>query len=568
MSTTSPPPSSSSTSQYLLDRSLATLRSNARAWSERSIGDRRDDLAGIARRTLEAAPDLVADAVRAKGIPDSMAGEEWVAGPLSVLRTIRFLGSTLRGIERRGDVPLPEDAMRERADGQVVVDVMPADGWDRLLYPGWSAAVRMDPSIPYSHARRAVGGHYTKPETATPGVAAVLGAGNVSSIAPLDIIHQLFVDGRVALLKFNPVNDYIGPYVEHAFADLIEAGFVRTAYGGSDVGEHLVVHPEVDAVHVTGSETTHDAIVFGPGEEGQRRRQRNEPRMRKPITSELGNLSPVIVAPGEWSRRQLWYQAGHVATQLLQNAGYNCNAAKVLVVPSSWPQRDEFLDALGERLASHPHRPAYYPGSLERYRRVVDAGGDVTTFGPADDGVPPTLIGIQATAEHPAFEEEAFCRIMAVVGLPGADPASFLDEAVAFCNDRLRGTLNATIIVDTATLRAERVAVDRAIDRLRYGSIGLNVWAAAAFPLGVTPWGAHPGHTLDDIGSGIGFVHNARLIDHPQKTVVNAPFVQVPLPPWSVFHRRSTAVLRRATAFEADPALWRVPGLLATALAS
>ncbi|NIS34142.1 MAG: aldehyde dehydrogenase, partial [Actinobacteria bacterium] len=77
---------------------------------------------------------------------------------------------------------------------------------------------------------------------------------------------------------------------------------------------------------------------------------------------ELGNVSPVIIAPGSWSRRQLDYQAEHLATQLLQNAGYNCNAAKVVILPEGWDQADEFMGLVGERLASRPDRPAFYPG--------------------------------------------------------------------------------------------------------------------------------------------------------------------------------------------------------------
>lgn len=566
MSTILPPPRAAATSPYLLDRSLATLRAGADAWTRRTIEERIDDLEILARRTWEVAPDLVADAAAAKGIGPGMAGEEWIVGPLSVLRMIRFLRDTLVGIRRRGEVSLPDDSVRELTSGQVAVDVLPGDRWDRILYPGWKAEVRMDPAIGRGAARRHIGGIYTKPESSSAAVALVLGAGNVSSIAPLDLIHKLFTEGHVVMLKFNPVNDYIGCYLEHAFADLIAAGFVRTSYGGADVGEHLVFHPEVDEVHITGSETTHDSIVFGGGTEGAARKAANDPRLSKPITSELGNVSPVIVVPGEWSKREMEYQAEHVATQLVHNAGYNCNAAKVVVLPAAWDQRGEFMELVGTKLASRPDRPAFYPGSLERYRRIVDAGGRIRTYGDSADGLPATVVELDPREEHPAFSEEAFCRVMAAVELPGDDPAAYLQFAVEFCNDRLRGTLNATLLVDEATRTEHAADLARAEDDLRYGTVGVNVWAAAGFPLGVTPWGAFPGHTLDDIGSGIGFVHNARLIDRPQKTVIRGPFVLSPKPGWSVFHRRSTTVLRRAAAFEARPAAWRIPGLLAAAL--
>src|SRR5260221_3224460 len=50
-----------------------------------------------------------------------------------------------------------------------------------------------------------------------------------------------------------------------------------------------------------------------------------------------------------------------------------------------------------------------------------------------------------------------------------------------------------------------------AVEDLRYGAIGLNVWNAVAFLLAQATWGAYPGHTLDDIQSGIGVVRNSFL---------------------------------------------------------
>jgi acyl-CoA reductase-like NAD-dependent aldehyde dehydrogenase len=260
------------------------------------------------------------------------------------------------------------------------------------------------------------------------------------------------------------------------------------------------------------------------------------------------------------------YQAEHVATQLLHNAGYNCNAAKVLILPEQWSQADEFLDLVADKIASRPRRPAYYPGSQERYDRIVEGGGVVRTLGGSATGVPPTMIAVDAGNDHPAFTEEAFCRIMATVRLSGDDPASFLAEAVSFCNERLRGTLNVTVIVDPDTLRAEARSVEQAIDGLHYGTVSLNLWAAAGFPLGVTPWGAYPGHSLDDIGSGIGFVHNARLIDRPEKTVIRAPFIHVPKPTWSAFHRNADKAVELATRFESAPSVVKLPALLAAAV--
>ncbi|MFH1105480.1 MAG: aldehyde dehydrogenase family protein [Actinomycetota bacterium] len=551
-----------------LDAAAATLAGRARAWVEVPLREKVGHLREVMSRFGEVSADLVRDALAAKGVDRSYAGEDWVSGPLSVLRTARFLAATLEGIDRTGRVPLPDGAIRERPDGQVAVDVMPGDGWDRIQYPRWRAEVRMEPAVGYAEARHHLGGIHTKPDTATAAVAVVLGAGNVASIGPLDLIHKLFVEGHVAILKFNPVNEYVGPHVEHAFTRLVDAGFVRFAYGGPSVGDHLVHHPSVDEVHLTGSEHTYNAIVFGPGAGGATRRARGEPLLRKRITAELGNVSPVIVVPGGWKERDVAYQAEHVVTQVVQNAGYNCNAAKVIVLPQRWPQRGAFLDAVEALLAARPERPSYYPGTEQRFARAAAGAASVRVFGTARPGViPPAIIeDLDPREPSPAFTEEAFCQVVATTSLPGDDPAEYLDRAVAFCNERLRGSLNATLLIDTATGRSLGPALARAVSALRYGAVGVNLWAAAAFPLGVTPWGAFPGNPPSDIQSGSGFVHNARLVDRPEKTVMSAPFLQYPKPPWSVFHRHSAEALERAAAFEAGPGPIRLLRLLGSAL--
>ena len=54
-------------------------------------------------------------------------------------------------------------------------------------------------------------------------VALVLGAGNVSSIGPMDALYKLFVEDQVVVFKTHPVNVYLGPLLEEAFRALIDA---------------------------------------------------------------------------------------------------------------------------------------------------------------------------------------------------------------------------------------------------------------------------------------------------------------------------------------------------------
>jgi aldehyde dehydrogenase (NAD(P)+) len=558
------------TPRFVLDRSLTTLSGRAAAWLVTPIDRKVEYLRSVGREVMRVSGDLVGEALAAKGVDERYSGEDWVAGPVTLLRTVRFLAETLEGIADTGRVPISEREVSVRPGGQVVVRVVPSDRWDRVLYRGVTADVWLDPEVGRGDLEANLGSFYTKGVLPDPRVVAVLGAGNVASIGPLDVIHKLFVDGAVVVLKYNPVNDYVGPHIEAAFADLIADGFVRTAYGGADVGEYLVRHPSVGEVHITGAARTHDSIVWGPGEEGEARRAAGTPLLDKPITSELGNVSPVIVVPGRWKERDLRFQAEGLATQMMQNNGFNCNAAKVILFHRAWPQRHEFLAHLRRVLLSLPSRPAYYPGAEERFDRFVESHSSVEMLGRRRPGVvpPALLVGVDPEFEHLAFTEEAFCSLAATTELGGDDTADFLARAVEFCNDHLEGTLNVTLLVDSVTERALAPGLDAACAALRYGTVGINIWAAAGFVFGTTPWGGYPGATIADVQSGIGFVHNARLIDRPHKTVVRGPFRPRPKPPWFVTHGNTHAALRRSAEFEADPGVARLVALSAAAVRS
>jgi hypothetical protein len=49
-----------------------------------------------------------------------------------------------------------------------------------------------------------------------------------------------------------------------AFAPLVDSGFLAIVYGDVDVGTHLINHPLVQSVHLTGSARTFESIVWGP----------------------------------------------------------------------------------------------------------------------------------------------------------------------------------------------------------------------------------------------------------------------------------------------------------------
>ena len=166
-------------------------------------------------------------------------------------------------------------------------------------------------------------------------------------------------------------------------------------------------------------------------------------------------------------------------------------------------------------------------------------------FGDPPDGHLPWMLipGLSPDAtDDPCYTVEAFCSITAETPIEAPDATTFLERATAFVNERVWGTLNATLIVDGATARdrTTKAALERAIEDLRYGTVALNTWSAAGYGMGITPWGAAPGNPRHAIGSGTGFVHNPLMFGRIEETVVRGPFRPWPKPPWFASHRRPT----------------------------
>lgn len=121
-------------------------------------------------------------------------------------------------------------------------------------------------------------------------------------------------------------------------------------------------------------------------------------------------------------------------------------------------------------------------------------------------------------------------------------------------------------------------AFARAIADLRYGTIGINAWTGVGYLTPYATWGAFPGHTLDDVQSGIGVVHNALLLERTERTVVDGPFRPTPRallhgewtispkPPWFVDNRTAATTGKLLTSFAARPRWSALPAIFASAL--
>ncbi len=563
---------------HQLDQTVEELVAAKQAWAATGIPARLAILDAVRTGIMSVAEDWALTAARAKQIPDGspLVGEEWMSGPYALMSGCDALALTLR--EMDGKRFLKHVPVRDLATGQIAARVFPQSIFDRLLLSGVTADVWMKPGVTRANlADNTAHAYDIPPERRTGMVALVLGAGNIAAIAPLDCFQKIFVEHQVTLLKLNPVNDYLYDFLEVALKPLIDANALRIVRGGADVGAYLCDHAGIDEIHITGSQASHDAIVWGPGEEGRANKGNGTPRNDRRITSELGAVCPTIVVPGPWSAADIAFQAEHIASQKLHNSGFNCIACQMLVVSGGWDQTSALLQKVDETIKAAPPRGLYYPGATQRMADFAKRGQPTMV---KRAGAPDCVVIPFAKANDPSIAtQEVFAPALSVHRLEESDPEAFLRAAIAYSNDELYGTLGANILIHPATIRAiGKKKFETIVAELRYGCIAINAWTGLGFLLAQAPWGAFPGHTLDDVRSGIGFVHNSFMFDAPERTIVTAPFrpfprtalsgglTMLPRPPWFVTNTQQHVVGRLLTAFQYKPSWAKLPRIFAHAL--
>ena len=317
------------------DQDLSTLDAAKHQWAKTPIDDRISLLRAVKDALMPVAEGWATTAARKKQLPagSALVGEE--SGPYALMAGCNGLMGTLSRME--GKTFLIHLPTRELANGQTAVRIMPHSIWDRLLLSGVKADVWMQHGVNAANLPENAAKAYDIPlEQRVRKVALVLGAGNIAAISPLDAFQKLFVESQVVLLKMNPVNDYLTEYLEAALKPLIDADVLRIHRGDGPAGAYLCEHPLVEEIHITGARATHDAIVWGTGEDGKKNQAAGTPKNPRHVTSELGAVCPTIVVPGPWSTADIRFQAEQIATMKLHNSGFNCVAVQSLILSNDW----------------------------------------------------------------------------------------------------------------------------------------------------------------------------------------------------------------------------------------
>ena len=467
-------------------------------------------------------------------------GEEWLGGPFaSVLATQYYIKSLTN------DDDLVEKKYNSEENSY---KVFPNSFTERITFPFIDAKVIFNKSMSFEDINKYRG--FSKRYDIDPSITLVLGAGNFSSIPYLDVLYHLITRKSVILLKLNPVNEYLKPVFEKVFQSFIERGYIIVTTGNIDESKYMAKHPGINHIHLTGSDKTFEDIVYGRELTEKERKSKSLSKINnKPITSELGNVTPIIIHPGKWSTSDIKYQARKIVTAKLNNNGFNCIAAQVVVLPDGWGQTETLIKFVKHYMSKAKERKAYYPESIERLEKLEkDKGYERVN---ALSCVTPHLT--REIKAYSKFEiDEVWSSTIYFKKIEYTSVEDFANKAIDYCNDELWGNLGVSVIIKDHDRKFNNHITNLYVDNLNYGTVAINEWAAIGYIIPQLPWGGFPGNRDNDIQSGQSVVHNSMLFESPLKGVVNTKFRISRLidPPWFVTNKKARRLFRNLTYYQ------------------
>ena len=524
-----------------IDRYITTLRTNSKEFSNISDLQLSSMLEEVISNIKEVAYFWSTVCSDNKGTSKTPAeGEEWLGGPFAAVLATQYYIDTLQSND---DLSLESYNKEENS-----YKVFPNKFIERLTFPFIDAKVYFNKSMSFDDINKFRG--FSKRYDIDPSITLVLGAGNFSSIPYLDVLYHLITRRSVILLKLNPVNDYLKPVFEKVFQNFIERGYVIVSTGNVYESKYMANHQGVDHIHLTGSDKTFEEIVYGRHLNDKERKLKNLAKLNtKNITSELGNVTPIIIHPGNWSTSDIKYQARKIVTGKLNNNGFNCIAAQVIVLPDGWGQTDTLIKYIKFYMNKAEDRKAYYPESIERLNKLEKdkAYERVNKL---------SCVTPHLTREIKAYNkyelDEVWSSALYFKRIAYSSSEDFSNKAIDYCNNDLWGNLGVSVIMKDHDKNLNSHILENYIEKLEYGTVAINEWAAIGYIIPQLPWGGFPGNKDNDIQSGKSVVHNSMLFESPLKGVVQTKFriSKIIDPPWFITNRKSRRLFKNLTYFQ------------------
>ena len=531
-------------SQLELDRNITTLRLNSSELAKIS----NEELVLLLKKTIQNIHSIsyywATLSAEKKGILQKhKEGEEWLGGPFVSILTLQYYIDYLEKNQK-----LDVNKFDETKNSY---KVFPNKFIEKLTFPLLNAEIRFSKSMNFEQINE-YRGFKQRIGTGKGSVTLVLGAGNVSSIPLLDTIFHLVANRSSILLKLNPVNDYLNPVFQKVFHELIERGFISVINGGIPTAKYLAGHRSIDSIHLTGSNYTYEDIVYGRVLNDKERKLSFLNKLnKKPIFTELGNVTPIIIHPGKWTNAELKFQARKIVTAKLNNSGFNCIAAQVVVLPKGWRSNDKLKKYIKHYLNKIGDTTSYYPGAVESLKDLQNN----KNYEQINEQYCSTPFMISDLNNEENFSvEEVWNSTLFFKEIEYTDYESFANNSINYVNNELWGNLGATVLIKDSKKKRNLELVENYKNNLNYGTIAINEWAAIAFIIPTMPWGGYPGNKDNDIQSGQGFVHNSFFFESPLKGIVetNFRFSKFIDPPWFVNNRKAHRLFKNLTYYQAN----------------
>ncbi len=524
-----------------IDRYITTLRTNSKEFNNISDIQLSSMLENVISNINEVAYFWSTVCSDNKGTTKTPAeGEEWLGGPFAAVLATQYYIETLQSND-----DLSSNSYNKEENSY---KVFPNKFIEKITFPFINAKVYFNKSMSFEDINKFRG--FSKRFDIDPSITLVLGAGNFSSIPYLDVLYHLITRRSVILLKLNPVNEYLKPVFEKVFQNFIERGYLIITTGNIEESKYMATHTGVNHIHLTGSDKTFEEIVYGRELNDKEKKLKNISKVNtKPITSELGNVTPFIIHPGKWSTSDIKYQARKIVTGKLNNNGFNCIAAQVVVLPDGWGQTETLIKYIKFYMNKAKDRKAYYPDSIERLNKL-EKDKSYERVNKLSCVTPHLTREIKAYNKYEL--DEVWSSALYFKKIEYASPEDYSLKAIQYCNEELWGNLGVSVIMKHHRKKHNRHILENYIEKLNYGTVAINEWAAIGYIIPQLPWGGYPGNKDNDIQSGQSVVHNTFLFESPLKGVVDTKFRISRLidPPWYITNRKSRRLFKNLTYFQ------------------
>ena len=527
-----------------IDRSINSLRFNSKEFAEIDNVKLITMFEECIQNIKSIAYYWATIAAEKKGVTNTIAeGEEWLAGPFASVFALQYYIETLKDVRK----PLNKDLFNEVNN---TYKVFPNNNLEKIFFPFISAEVKFNKNIKFNEIENYRG--FAMRYSHKPSTTLVLGAGNVSCIPLLDTIYHLVTKRSVVYLKLNPVNDYLLPVYEKVFERFISLGYMVVTKGSTEESKYMVDHKGIDHIHLTGSDETYENIVYGKKlNENEKSLKSLSKKNNKSFSSELGNVTPIIIHPGNWTNSEIKHQARKIVTAKLNNGGFNCISAQIVVLPDGWKHTNKLMKYVKHYMKNIDDRFSYYPNSIEKLNSLEK---DKNYERLNDDACATPHLSREIKSYSKFETSEVWGTSIYFKQIPFTSDLEYAQNVIDYCNNTLWGNLGATVLFKKYKNKKNKNITDLYISELKYGTVAINEWSAIGFIIPTLPWGGFPGNKDNDIQSGQDFVHNSLFFESVENGIVYSKFRMSNLidPLWFVTNKKGKKVFKNLTYFQID----------------